>query len=293
MAALPAPAPEPLGGWRASLSLRFAPRDGRTIVADRRHEGPLLIQRAFYPGDGACHVYLLHPPGGVAGGDTLELDVHACADAAVLLTTPAATKIYRARRGADLQRALPLGRSTVRQSFTVAAGASLEWLPHDTILFGGSRAALRTHVRLDAAARFIGWEMTSLGRPLAGDAYAEGTLEQRTRIEIGGRAALDERAALAAGDPALDAPWGWAGHRVWGALYACPADGAALEAARRRLPPPAASAMAAATLLGPLLVVRCLAQSAERLRVTLETVWAALREGVVGRPASAPRIWQT
>ena len=64
----------------------------------------------------------------------------------------------------------------------MAAGATLEWLPLDTILFGGSRALIETDVELAPGARFIGWEQLSLGRPLSGDRYATGTLEQHTRI---------------------------------------------------------------------------------------------------------------
>jgi urease accessory protein len=134
------------------------------VVARRRHEGPFYIQRPFHPGDGACHVYLLHPPGGLAAGDTLDLDVEVEPGAAALLTTPAATKFYRSDGAPSVQR----------QTLHVASGASLEWLPLDTILFGGSRALIETEVALEPGARFLGWEQLSLGRPLSGDCYTTG-----------------------------------------------------------------------------------------------------------------------
>lgn len=288
-------------GWRGALSLRFAPARERTVIARRRHEGPFCVQQPFYPGDGVCHVYLLHPPGGLAAGDELLLDVDVERGAAALLTTPASTKFYRSAGAPSVQA----------QALRIAAGASLEWLPLDTILFGGSRARIATDVYLTPGARFVGWEMTVLGRPLSGDAYASGTLEQRTCIHVGGEPLLLERLRWRAGDTLLSAPWGLAGFGVCGALYAYPADDRLLALVRERLGAaapsieslpaagprddrgPPANARYGATLLGELLVVRCLAREPEELRATLERIWSALRAGVVGRNPHPPRIWKT
>lgn len=276
----PAAAPAE-GGWRARLALAFRGERGRTVVA-RRHSGPLCIQRPFYPGDGVCHVYVLHPPGGLAGGDRLVLSCTADSGAAALVTTPAATKLYRSLGPPSRQDLL------VR----VAAGASFEWLPLDTILFGGSIARITTEVRLAAGARFVGWEMTALGRPASGDRYATGRLDQRTRILVDGDPILLERTTFDAGDPVLESAWGLGGHTVLGTLYAYPADSRALTAARERLD--AFSALTAgATCVDGLLVVRALAAEAEALRDAFESVWAALRAAVIGRAPSAPRIWRT
>ncbi len=54
-------------GWKANLSLEFKATALRTVISKREHKGPLAIQRPFYPEDDVCHVYLLHPPGGVVG----------------------------------------------------------------------------------------------------------------------------------------------------------------------------------------------------------------------------------
>lgn len=284
--------------WRGVLRLSFAAEGGRTYVARRRHEGPFCIQQPFYPGDGACHVYLLHPPGGLAGGDELVLDAHAASGAAALLTTPASTKFYRSD---DLP-------STQVQTLRVAADAALEWLPQDTILFGGSRAVLKTEVELDASARFIGWEMTALGRPLSGDRYVTGSLDQSTSICVAGEPLLLERLRFAANDDVLAAKWGLAGFAVVGTLYAWPASAAALDEARRQLgtapvtfdelPAHANHAAPAdrrcgATLLDQLLVIRCLARQPEALRNTFARLWTALRPAVLGRAPSVPRIWTT
>src|SRR5882672_10633362 len=63
-------------GWAAHLQLRFAAKSGATFLEHQAHSGPLLVQRPFYPeGPGVCHVYVLHPPGGLVPGDTLALEV--------------------------------------------------------------------------------------------------------------------------------------------------------------------------------------------------------------------------
>jgi urease accessory protein len=278
--------------WRGALALGFAATARGTVVARRRHEGPLCIQRPFYPGDGACHVYLLHPPGGLAGGDELELDVDVGADAAALLTTPAATKFYRSDGAPSVQR----------QTLRVAAGAALEWLPQESILFGGSRAVIDTDVELAPGARFIGWEQLSLGRPLSGDRYKAGSLAQHTRLSLGGEPLLHESLRFSAGDWLLSADWGLASFGVCGALYAYPVHDPLLVRVRECLgavtpshdrPKCGGCLRGGATLLGELLVVRCLAAEPEALRNLFEALWCELRPGVVGRQPSAPRVWRT
>jgi urease accessory protein len=272
--------------WRGALTLRFEARNGRTVLAARQHEGPFCIQRPFFPGDGACHAYLLHPPGGLAGGDELALDAISASHARVLLTTPAATKFYRSDGAPSRQR----------QRLRIASGAALEWLPQESILFGGSRAIIDTAIELERGARFVGWEQISLGRPLSGDHYATGTLEQRTHVSLDGAPLLIDTLRLRAGDRQLRAEWGLAGFGVCGALHVFPADARLLVPIREHLgavTPSRSELRAAATLLGELLVVRVLARSPERTRTLLEQLWALIRDPVLGHEPVAPRIWRT
>jgi urease accessory protein len=269
--------------WRGELALTFAPSAGGTVVARRRHAGPFCIQQPFYPGDGACHVYLLHPPGGLAAGDVLELDVDVAPGADVLLTTPAATKFYRSDGAPSVQR----------QTLRVASGASLEWLPLDTILFGGSRAVIDTAVELSPGARFLGWEQISLGRPLSGDRYTTGSLEQHTWIGVDHEPLLIESLRFAAGDRLLAAACGLASFGVCGALYVYPAHDPLLVCVRERIGAATPAIHCAATLLGELLVVRCLAREPEALRNLFEALWREIRPSVVGRAPCAPRVWRT
>ncbi len=280
----------PARGWCGALRLTFEHRGSRTVIIDRRHHGPLYLQRPFYPEGDCCHVYLLHPPGGLTAGDELSVDVAARNGANVLLTTPASTKFYRSP-----------ATSSMTQWLRVAAGASLEWLPLDTILFGGSHARITTRIDLEQGARFAGWETLTLGRPLSGDRYFSGSLLQRTEIRVDGRPLLLERLHWRdAEDPLLSAAWGLGGFTVTGSLYAYPADAGLLAAARAGLVAAESArrgsleqGIAAATLAGELLIVRMLARQTSELQRTFESVWATIRPGLLHRNASAPRIWRT
>lgn len=267
------------------MALEFGPRAGRTVLVRREHRGPLAVQRPFHPGDGVCHVYLLHPPGGVAGGDGIDVAVTARTGSAALVTTPAATKVYRTSGPA----------SDIVQRLTAEPDSSLEWLPQETILFGGSRCRLRSDVRLAAGARFAGWEVFALGREHAGDHYRAGAFEQVTEIRVGGALRIREAHDFRAGDPVLAAPWGLASNRAFGTLYAAPADADTLARARREIAAAgaAASVDAAATLLDGVLAVKAVGASAAGVRAVLAGAWGGVRPLVIGAPPEAPRIWAT
>ena len=82
--------------WKAQLDLKFSKSGNRTILSHRKHYGPLQVQKPFYPElNGTCHVYILHPPGGMVGGDRLNIYVDVNSNAHALITTPAAGKFYR------------------------------------------------------------------------------------------------------------------------------------------------------------------------------------------------------
>ena len=274
---------EPEGaGWRACLRLGFAHNGSRTVLRERTHEGPLYVQRPFYPEGGVSHVYILHPPAGMVGGDRLATTIDVAGDASALITTPASAKIYRS--------AGPV--ATIHQRLTVEAGGTLEWLPQDTILFGGSSAAIHTEIHLAQSARFMGWEVLSLGRPRSGDHYGTGDLRSRTRIRVDGAPRLIERQIWNARDTVLDAPWGLRGNSVVAAFYIYPARPALLESARGLIAAVGHDDLAV-TLLDDLLVMRALGNDATAMRERLAALWAPLREDTLGRPGCAPRIWAT
>lgn len=266
-------------GWTARLELEFARRDAQTYLARRRHIGPLVVQRPFFPEPGVCHVYLVHPPGGVVGGDDLTVEVCARAAAHALLTTPAATKFYRCE-----------ARPAQQQQILTLEDATLEWLPQETIFYPGAHVRSDTIVKLSRASRFIGWELPCLGLPARGEQFDRGRLQLNTELWIDDRPRLLDRLRIDGDSPARTAVWGLAGFDALGTLLAYPADRAMLEQVRALAH---RGVELAATLVDEVLVCRALgAQAADVKRVFL-SIWQTLRPSLLGRTAHAPRIWAT
>jgi len=271
-------------GWRGRLALRFEQRAGRTVLAEQVHSGPLLVQRPFYPEpDGTCHVYVLHPPGGVVGGDRLRIEAHVSEGARALLTTPAAGKLYRSA-GAEAE---------IVQALHVAESGCLEWLPQETIVYSAARAALRTEVHLAGGAGFLGWEVLCLGRPASGERFDSGWC--RTGIELwrAGRRLLTERARFAGGGEILDARWGLAGYPLTGTFFAACDDPRLAGQVRERVDAVNGDGLFAVTAMEGVLVARVLGHQAEPARRRLVQVWQAVRRAQLGKEAVLPRIWYT
>src|SRR5580693_6169607 len=214
-------------GWQARLALRFETIGGRTVLARWEHAGPMLVQRAFYPevASGAsasspCHVYLIHPPGGIVSGDELTLEVEVGAGAHALLTTPAAGKFYR--KG-------PAGVARARQMLQIQDGV-LEWLPQENIFYPNAAVDLRSIVRLSGQARFIGWEIGCLGLPASARDLEQGALQLNFELWRQQQPLLLERLHVSHESPG--ARWGLGGHAVLGTLLATPAGSAELECVR-------------------------------------------------------------
>ena len=277
-------------GWEARLELGFVARGDRTVLGELRHQGPLRVQRPFYPEGGTCHVYLLHPPGGVVGGDRLEIGVRVAEGAHALVTTPGAAKFYRS--------AGPRARQV--QRLDVATGGVLEWFPQESILFPGAQLRLATEIDLAPGARFLGWEVTSLGRPAIGERFATGSADLGLALWRDGVPLLLERQRITDGD-ALDGPAGLRGYPVTGTFLASGAIPADLAAVREAAAPggteppfgPVRAPVWAATLLDDLFVCRALAGATEPLQRLFIALWGILRPRLLARPACPPRVWST
>lgn len=243
-----------------------------------------MVQRPFQPeADGTAHVYVLHPPGGVAGGDRLELTCTLQGDARVLLTTPGATKVYRT--SGNLSR--------VQTQIDVGAGAVCEYLPQETILFDGAAARIETRVRLADDATYLGWDFLSLGRPAAGESFASGEARQRVEITRAGRPIWFEQLNLPVGSPHHTARFALAGRPIVGTLvYA----GRTRENAVERIRASAGDAsreVFSASALEDVIVCRYLGGSMAEGKRLFARAWNVLRAGPLGKQAVAPRIWTT
>ena len=270
-----APAP-----WQAELALRFS-RAGARTRCSARHVGPLRLQKPLYPeGHACCHAVVIHPPGGIAGGDALTLDVAVELEAHGLVTTPGAAKWYKAN-----------GR-IASQNLRLAVDGVLEWLPQEAIVFDGAEARSSIDIELGASGAMIGWDIVALGRRASGERFTRGCYAQSIRLRIDGQLLWHERTRLAGGDALLDSPVGLAGRPVFGCLWAA---GAALEALDVDLLRPGLGMDAApVTRLAPrLLVARTLADGTAAARAALGAVWSALRPHLAGRAAQPPRLWAT
>ena len=263
--------------WKAFLALEFAPRSGKTILSGKRHDGPLVVQKPFYPeGDPVCHAIVVHPPGGIAGGDELELQASVARGAHGLLTTPGAAKWYRS--------AGPWARQHL--SFSVAG--SLEWLPQETIVFDRALARMESRIELAAGARYLGWEILCLGRRGSGETLAHGNVHLSSRISRNGKLLWLERGTVEGGGRLMRSPAGLAGRSVCGTLVCC---GEELDASL--LPVCRSVPGIAATLLPGVLVARYLGDSSEEAKRLFVRLWRAIRPRLFGREASEPRIWRT
>jgi urease accessory protein len=285
-------------GWEASIDLGFV-RDGdATVLVRHGQRGPLAVQRPFFPeGPAVCHVYLLHPPGGLVGGDRLRVDLRVADGAHALCTTPAATKIYRSDGAVARQE----------QRLSLDGDAVLEWLPQEIILHDGAAAELRTRIDLPAAgsrARFIGVELLCFGLPARGEGFGRGRCRQRLELWRGERPVAIERGRYDGASPVHAARWGLHGAPVLGTLLAAPAPaevqtaaqaGATLQALRALADALPAGELGSVTVLGEgaALACRYLGASAERGRRFLHAAWRLLRPALLGRPATPPRIWAT
>jgi urease accessory protein len=274
--------------WRARLEIDYALEQQRS-VARYRHTGPLRVLQSLYPeGDGICHNVLVHPPGGLVGGDTLELAIRASGQAHGLLTTPGATRFYRSA-----------GEPAVQQThITLQDQARLEWLPLEAIAYNQCRAENRLTLELAPRAELLGWDVTALGLPHANLPFVQGHFLQHIEqpgvwLERGRIDAQDQRL--------LQGPTGLAGQRCIGSLFLSSGSPlarqrreAGLELAQQCIAASTLQRTAGVTCVNPqVMVLRVLAPMVEPAFTLLRQVWAVWRAHFWQLPASPPRIWST
>lgn len=264
--------------WEARLSLGFSDDKGTTRMTERTHFGPLRVQKPLYPeGDQVCHAIVVHPPGGVVGGDKLRIDARVDDHAAAFITTPGAAKWYKAN-GKLSQQDVHLH---------VCDNASLEWLPQETIFFDAAQVRLGNTVVLGKDASYIGCEILCFGRTASGESFSSGYIEQRTSIRRDGKLLWFEQGVLEAGSSAMTSPLGLNGKTVCATLIAVgnPVPASVIAAIR--------AADIGVTQMKSVVVARYLGDASETAKHLMTHAWQQLRPALLGREAVVPRIWNT
>lgn len=272
---------------QARLSLKFAEISGTTRLVARDHFGPLLVQKPLYPeGRETCHVVIIHPPGGVVGGDQLEISAHIDASAHAQITTPGATKWYKANGHTSQQK--------VRIS--VNKGGALEWVPQETIFYNNANIEIDHQVTLEDGATYIGCEILCFGRTASGETFNSGQIKQRTSIQRNEKMIWLEQIHLQGESAAMHGPLGLSGKTV------C----ATLILAGKMIPQPLIDLarkeagkitnggdQIGISQLKSIAVARYLGNSSEIARHVMLHVWGLFRPEILGRSAIVPRMWNT
>jgi urease accessory protein len=278
----------PASRWQATLTLDFAKQDGRSYLAKREHTGPLVIQKTLHPeGEGVCHGVVVHPPGGVAGGDELTLEVRLNQNSHALLTTPGAGKWYKANGQLASQHL----------KFDVQNGACFEWLPQENILFDGAWVKFSAEVNLDVDANYAGWEILCFGRQAQNELWQAGSLHQRLTISRHRKLIWNERSCLNPEQKIMQSVVGLCGNAVSASfvIAAGSVPQELLTACREIQPRPVLDMRAsyAVTALPEVFSARYVGQSAQSARQYFEQLWQILRPWYAGKNALRPRIWNT
>ncbi|GET39147.1 urease accessory protein UreD [Microseira wollei] len=278
-------------GWHGSLDLAYARRRGVTQVIYNQAQAPLKVQRPFYPeGEEVCHSVILHTAGGMVGSDRLSFNFHLQKDAQALITTTAASKIYRSN-GQTAQ---------ISMQMQLDAGANLEWLPQETIIFNGAIYRQDMRVELAPGASWLAWEITRFGRSARGEKFWQGEWRSNTEIWQQGRPLWIDRQRLFASEETINSPHSLAGYPIVASLtwVGQPATPELVEKARNlwQTHPPlnkgGAGGGIGVTRLTEGLLCRYRGNSTTEVRNWFIAVWHLLRQSFLERPAILPRVWQ-
>ena len=268
-------------GWLASLDLQICQRGEKSVVSRSRQTGPLTIQSPFYPENGVCHLYLLHPPAGIVGGDRLRLTVSAEENCSALVTTPGATKFYKTNGNPAHQE----------QVFSVADGATFEWLPQETIYFPDTNAQLTTSVQLEGSAKYLGWEINCLGLPANQKGFGFGRARIKLFVIRGGTPVLSESLHISNDKRPFQAAF-LQNQSVFATFIATGGTPELLDILRDRMTRKEYG-LWAATLVEDVIIIRYLGGSTIQARKLFVASWKVLRPLVLGKEAVLPRIWAT
>ncbi|MEM8638352.1 MAG: urease accessory protein UreD [Cyanobacteria bacterium P01_G01_bin.54] len=273
----------PAAGWQGELALAYDYAQGQTRLRRSHQRSPLKVQRPFYPeGPAVCHTVMLHTAGGIVGGDRLQIQLDLQPQAQVLLTTAAASKLYRSDG--------PIAQQQI--TATLAPQARLEWFPQEAIAFRGARYKSQMRVDLAAGATFVGWEITRFGRTARGEQFDAGDWRSQLEVWQAGQLQWNDRQWLPGDRQLIESPYGLNGAAIGGTfVWLGEAIAPSVLAELRTLPRPTSGQIGITTTQGEGLLCRYRGSSTSEVRHWFVTIWQSLRQRQWNREPVQLRIW--
>ncbi|CAC5341177.1 MULTISPECIES: urease accessory protein UreD [Planktothrix] len=271
--------------WQGILELDYQKINNSTQLVKAYSQAPLKIQRSFYPeGKDICHSIILHTAGGMVGGDRLSQTINLQPETQVLLTTPAASKIYRSS-GETAQNTI---------NIEIQEQAYLEFIPREIIIFNGAIFSQNLRVNLDPNACYLGWEITRFGRTARGEIFNQGQWKSCTEIWQNGCPVWIDRQGFIANEEILNSPHGLGGKPVIATLtwVGQPVSEDIVKNIRQLWSQRETSSQAGVTQLISGLLCRYRGNSTQEVINWFTDVWQLLRQNYTGKSIVKPRVWQ-
>jgi urease accessory protein len=283
--------------WLANLALNFSYTSLGTQLSKTRRNGPLTVQKAFYPeGKDCAHIYLLHPPAGIVSGDELHVEINLDDQAHTLVTTPGANRFYRARTDANIG----ISKQVQVTILNVKNQAKCENFPQETIVYNGADGFNTVDIYLTEQSVYLGWDITCMGLPSSNQLFTQGQYSQLNRVFVEGTLQYHDRIAITAKKNLLHHPAGLAGNSVFATflVYAPqqlnkPQRKTVIEAMRDVVENNQAQKHISITDIDGLVVIRYLGHHAEQCKKFFLLLWQVVRPLTVKKKATQPRIWYT
>lgn len=266
--------------WIAELDLVFNNNTNKTFVESQKHIGPLTIQKPFYPADNSCHVYILHPPGGVATNDNLNISVKTNNNAQVLLTGNGATKFYNSANHI----------SYFEQNFIVKDNSCLEYLPLENIFFNGANVEINTSYKLYDTASMAHWEIFCLGREVSNERFEKGSIQNKIQITVNDKLIIFDNSII--NKNYIDSISGLRGYNYFGTFIISNAT-KDIIADIKNMVDDESDYICGITNIENILIVRCLANKQRIIMSLFISIWKTMRPLVFNKNAVLPRIWAT
>jgi urease accessory protein len=275
--------------WQGAVHLQYDRVEARTRLAKFWHQAPLKIQRSFYPeSESICHTALIHTAGGMVGGDRLTYRINLAPRAHAVITTAAASKIYRAQDNTQdniTEQVIDL---------QIEAGACLEWLPQETILFNKAQFKQTLNVNLAPGGHWLSWDIYRFGRTARGEKFLSGQWRSHTEVWQAGLPLWIDRQWLPGDPQILDHPHGLNGCSVVGTLVwlGQPVERDLIQDLRSLWTQASLPGEVGVTRLPQGLVCRYRGNSTADARQWFTQIWNDVRFYALGQPACPPRVWQ-